>query len=106
MTDKGDACTIILCPPRPRYLTRRSLGEGERGTLHGVLSLPFNPRPVAAFTLFVLHLELREFPFVFMKVTDLDEGRPDLEGGVDLADNVIHDTGDVLLKEIRFEPVK
>src|SRR5260370_13653140 len=92
------AClTIFLCSPRPR----------KRGTLHGVpIRLPVNRRAVSAFGLFVLHLELGEFPFVFMKVTDLDEGRPDLECGMDLTDHLIHYTGKVLLKEIGFEAVE
>ena len=41
-----------------------------------------------------------------MKITDLDQRRPDLQRGMDLADHIVDDPRDILLEEIRLKAVE
>ena len=55
---------------------------------------------------FVFDPALRKLPFVFVKITNLDQGRPDLQGGLNLVYDIVHDSRDILLKKIRFKPIE
>src|ERR1019366_301916 len=54
----------------------------------------------------VLHADLRQAAAAFLEEANLDERRPDLDGSLDEAHDVVHDLLQVLLEEVRLESVE
>lgn len=61
---------------------------------------------VVALELFVFDSQLGEVLLVLMEVTNFDQRRPKLERGVNDADHVVDNAGDVLLKKIWLKAVE
>ncbi len=70
------------------------------------MRIPNSVGAAAPFDPLVLDFALGKLSFVFMEVTNLNKGRPDFQGSVNLAHDVIHNPRHILLKEIRFEPIE
>ena len=63
-------------------------------------------RNVADSLFLVLDPDLREALAALMEVADLHQRRPQLNRAFDHADDVVHDAQQVLLEEVRLEPVE
>jgi len=54
----------------------------------------------------VVYPSLGEGFLILMEVADFNQCRPDFHGGMDHANDIIHNTRDILLEKIGFKPVE
>src|SRR6266850_1356400 len=62
--------------------------------------LTSRPNPRSDLWFLVIDPSLRKLSFVFVKVTDFDQGRPDLLCGMNLTHHVVDDPRHVLLEKV------
>jgi hypothetical protein len=62
--------------------------------------------PLGPFWFLVIDPSLRKLSFVFVKVADFDQRRPDLQSGMNLAYHVVDYPRHILLEKVGFKSIK